>query len=517
MSAEQIAALRLLHDGDDVAIALRDVAAGEELPVGGRSVRVAVDVPRGHKVAVRPRAVGESLGKYGHVIGTATAPIAPGDHVHSHNLEFSAHAATSAAEAGSSRPWSPPALPERRTFRGIRRGDGRVATRNHIAIVASVNCSATVVRAIADRVERAGILPDTVDGVLPLAHDLGCGMAPTGDGMDILRRTILGYADHPNVGGVLAIGLGCEVNQMEQLFAEFETGPNKPARDLPMVRMTIQGTGGTRATIEAGIAAIEQMLPQVADVTREDVPVSELVLGLNCGGSDGWSGITANPALGYASDLIVAQGGTSVLAETPEIYGAEDLLVVRAKNPEVAQDLLDVIAWWEKYTETTGASMDNNPSPGNKEGGITTILEKSLGAVAKGGHAPLAAVYRYAEKIGTRGFGFMDTPGYDPVSVTGLVAGGANLICFTTGRGSALGSRPAPTLKVATNSDLFRRMTDDMDIDAGEMVEHDVSIEEKGLEIYHALLDLASGRKSASEELGYGLEEFIPWHIGAVM
>ncbi|GAA1732825.1 altronate dehydratase family protein [Brachybacterium phenoliresistens] len=517
MTGTPAAALRLLHAGDHVAIALRDIAAGEQLAVDGQDLNVATDVPRGHKVAVLARANGEPVEKYGHVIGTATAPIAPGDHVHSHNLTFSAHAATSAAQAGSTGSWTPPELPERRTFLGIRREDGRVATRNHIAIVASVNCSATVVKAIADRVERAGILPDTVDGVLPLAHDLGCGMAPSGEGMDILRRTILGYADHPNVGGVLAIGLGCEVNQMEQLFAEFETGPHRPARDLPLVRMTIQDSGGTRATIAKGIEAIEAMLPRVADVRREEVPVSELVLGLNCGGSDGWSGITANPALGHASDLIVAQGGTSVLAETPEIYGAEDLLVERATDPRVAQDLLDVIAWWEKYTESTGASMDNNPSPGNKEGGITTILEKSLGAVAKGGHAPLAAVYRYAEKIDTRGFGFMDTPGYDPVSVTGLVAGGANLVCFTTGRGSALGSRPAPTLKVATNSDLYRRMGDDMDIDAGEMVEHDVSIEEKGLEIYHALLDLASGTQSASEELGYGLEEFIPWHIGAVM
>ncbi|HEX2857383.1 MAG TPA: altronate dehydratase family protein [Propionibacteriaceae bacterium] len=509
-------ALHALEPQDNVAVALRDLDAGAtaDLDAGGE-VRLVDAIGRGHKVALTDIAEGDPVLKYGHVIGVATRPIRTGEHVHSHNLVFSPHGASQASDAGTALDPDAPALdlPERRSFLGIRRSDGSVATRNYLAVVSSVNCSATVCKAIAARAEASGLLDEypTIDGVMAVTHEQGCGHAGESEGLQTLRRTLMGYARHPNVGGVLLIGLGCEMNQMEGMLDGIEFRP-----EVPVVRFTVQDEGGTKASIARGVRELQAMAPEVAKVEREEVPVSELVVGLNCGGSDGWSAVTANPALGVASDLIVAQGGRSVLAETPEVYGAEDLLIRRATSPEVAQTLLDRLAWWESYTAADGGSMDNNPSPGNKEGGITTILEKSLGAVAKGGHSPMVAVYRYAEPITERGFSFMDTPGYDPVSVTGLIAGGCNLVVFTTGRGSALGTKPAPILKLSTNSDTYRRMSDDMDIDCGDIVEQGVPVEVKGREIYDAILDLASGRKSLSEELGYGDNEFVPWHLGAV-
>ena len=505
-------ALLVLNQADTVAVARRALTAGETVTANGASLEVAADVPLGHKIATANLAPGAPVVKYGYQIGVASQPIAAGDYVHTHNLEFSSHAKPSAAEFGT-RQAKLPELPQRTTFLGARRSDGGTATRNYIALLSTVNCSATTCNLIATEIDKRGTLADypNIDGVIPLVHGFGCGMSP--DGLEILQRTLAGFATHPNVGGVVVIGLGCELNQVDQMIKQIQLRP-----DAPIARMTIQDSGGTRATVEAAISAIEGMAQQVNDsFVRTEMPVSELVLGLNCGGSDGLSGLTANPALGYASDLIVAQGGRSVLAETPEVYGAESLLVARATSQKTAQQLLDRLAWWEDYTAKLNASMDSNPSPGNKAGGITTILEKSLGAVAKSGQSPLQAVYGYAEPIDTPGLGFMDTPGYDPVSVTGLIAGGANLVCFTTGRGSALGTRPAPTLKLATNTELYNRMPDDMDINCGPVFSEGVSLAEKGTEIYHALLDLASGKQSNSESLGYGTNEFVPWHIGAVM
>ncbi|SDB93136.1 altronate hydrolase [Raineyella antarctica] len=508
------AALHVLDHDDTVAIALRDLPAGKRISTpDGRILVITGDVPQGHKVALADVSVGSVVRKYAHVIGVATAPITAGDHVHSHNLAFSAHEGSSADDAAGE-PLGPLELPDRRTFLGIRRSDGSVGTRNFIAVLSSVNCSATVCRTIAARAEASGLLDEFpgLDGVVALTHDQGCGHVAQGQGLAMLRRTLAGYAQHPNIGGVVMIGLGCQMNQMEHLLEGITFRP-----EVPVVSFTVQEQGGTKRAIARGLEAVREMAPTVTDVTRVEVPVSELVVGLNCGGSDAWSAVTANPALGHASDLIVAQGGRTVLAETPEIYGAEDLLVRRAASPAVARDLLDVIGWWEEYTAADGGgSMDNNPSPGNKAGGITTILEKSLGSVAKGGHAPLMAVHRYAEPISARGFSFMDTPGYDPVSVTGLIAGGCTMVCFTTGRGSAIGTRPAPTLKLSTTSDLFRRMGDDMDLDCGSIVEQGRSIESVGLDIYHRILDVASGTPTKSEELGYGDNEFVPWHVGAV-
>lgn len=497
MSGNPQDGLHVLGANDDVGVV---VAEGGPAPLG-------------HKVAVRPIAGGQAVRKYGHVIGYATTDIAAGEHVHTHNLVFGEHVAPGTGADAVTAPVALP-VPERRTFMGIRRSDGRAATRNVIAVVSTVNCSATVCQQIAAAVERQGLLDEFpgIDAVVPVTHTSGCGLSSDGVNLERLRRTLAGYAGHVNVGALVVVALGCEVNQMVDFVSRI------PRRaDLPVVELAIQDQGGTRATVAAGVAAVREAAEKLGDVSRVPIDVSELVLGLNCGGSDGWSGITANPALGHASDLLVAAGGRSVLAETPEIYGAEDLLLERAVSPGVADRFRRLITRWEDDVAAAGDSLDNNPSPGNKEGGITTILEKSLGAASKAGHAPLAAVYEYAEPIDTPGLGFMDTPGYDPVSVTGLIAGGANVVVFTTGRGSALGYALTPVIKVSTNTRLYERMPDDMDLDAGDMVTHGVSVEAKGAELYEWILEVASGRRTASEDLGYGTQEFVPWLQGTVL
>ncbi|MBO0821613.1 MAG: UxaA family hydrolase, partial [Nocardiopsaceae bacterium] len=396
-----------------------------------------------------------------------------------------------------------------KTFRGFVREDGRVGTRNYIGIVTSVNCSATVARLIAREAERrlAADYPN-VDGVVALAHAGGCGMTETGEGPDVLRRTIQGYAEHPNFAGILAVGLGCEVNQLSGL--KLAAGPN------PVAEMTIQEAGGTTASVRKGLDELARLLPAADAARRRPVPASRLILGLNCGGSDGYSGITANPALGAAVDLLVGHGGTAVLGETPEIYGAEHLLINRAVSPRVGDAISERIAWWERYAQAGGGTLDANPSPGNKAGGITTIAEKSLGAVAKGGTTPLRAVYAYAERVTETGFVFMDTPGYDPVSVTGIVAGGAQVVCFTTGRGSVFGGKPAPSIKLCTNSDTYRHMTGDMDVNCGEIADGTATVAEMGQRIFDLILATASGERTASERLGFGEEEFAPWQLGPV-
>ena len=399
------------------------------------------------------------------------------------------------------------------TFQGFRRAGGRAGTRNYLGILTSVNCSATVARYVAREVEKSGMLDDypNVDGVIALVHGSGCGMASKGEGFDVLARTQWGYAANPNMGGVVMIGLGCEV---------FQIGRMKDERGLEesdlFNTLTIQATGGTRKSIEAGVERVKAMLPILNAAKRETLPASELVLALQCGGSDGYSGITANPALGAAVDILVRNGGTAILSETSEIYGAEHLLTRRAATPAIGRKLVDLIHWWEDYAARNGGELNNNPSPGNKAGGLTTILEKSLGAAAKSGTTILNDVYRYAEPVTAKGFVFMDTPGYDPVSATGQVAGGANVIAFTTGRGSAFGCKPTPSIKLATNSDMYRRMEEDMDINCGDVLDG-VTIEQKGKEIFNKVLAVASGERSKSEALGYGDAEFVPWQIGAVM
>ncbi|OLP53152.1 galactonate dehydratase [Rhizobium rhizosphaerae] len=503
-----------LSPEDNVVVALADLPAGS--PVDGLSpgILATARVPRGHKVAAEPISQGMPIRKFGQIIGFASADIRPGDWVHEKNVTMGEDFARDyafAQEAKAAEGLKPGEVPA--FFEGFRRADGRAGTRNYIGILSSVNCSATVVDYIADEINRSGILADYpgIDGIVPLPHGQGCGMAGRGEAFDVLSRTQWGYASHPNFAAVLLVGLGCEVFQIPRMKERYAIAEGEHFQSL-----TIQEIGGTRKAVEAGVARIREMLPFAGRSRRTAIPASELTLALQCGGSDGYSGLTANPALGVAADMLVRQGGTAILSETPEIYGAEHLLTRRAESVEVGQKIVDLIAWWDDYTARNGGEMNNNPSPGNKAGGLTTILEKSLGAVAKAGSSTLRGVYRYAERIDRKGLVYMDTPGYDPVAATGQVAGGANILCFTTGRGSAYGCKPVPSIKLATNSELYARMTDDMDINCGDIVDG-VSLEDKGREIFDTILAIASGRPSKSEELGYGRNEFVPWQIGAVM
>ena len=502
--------LLVLAPGDDVAVARRDIVKGSEVAFEGGILLARDDIPSGHKIALKAVSQGDSLIKYGQVIGQTLAAIAPGDHVHVHNLDMP----TASSDYSVQNTYvATTYAAETAYFDGFVRPDGRVGTRNYIGIIASVNCSATACKHIADAF-RGNLLSayPNVDGVVAITHGSGCGMGAKGDGMDILKRTLAGYANHANFAGILMIGLGCEVNQLTPLLGELSSRPPEL-----MASMVIQDAGGTRDTVKRGIALIEQMLPIVNAAQRTPAPVSHLTVGLQCGGSDGYSGISANPALGAAVDLLVSHGGTAILSETPEIYGAEHLLTARSASPDVADKLMQRVHWWEDYVRHNDGDMNNNPSPGNKAGGITTILEKSLGAVAKAGSSGLMAVYRYAETVEQRGLVFMDTPGYDPVSATGQVAGGANLICFTTGRGSTYGCKPTPSLKIATNTSLFERMRLDMDFNAGSIVDGEASVAESGAQLFALMLATASGRKTCSEENGLGDNEFLPWQIGAVM
>ncbi|MFN5511954.1 MAG: UxaA family hydrolase [Burkholderiales bacterium] len=504
------AALRL-HALDDVLIAARPLQAAT--PLDNSGLQCLEPISAGHKVAAHDIAADAPVRRYGQIIGFATQDIRAGAHVHVHNLAFKPFERDPAIGSARQNPAGQEKQNQPEQFMGIVRADGRVATRNYIGVIATVNCSASVAKFVAAHfsAEKLAEHPN-VDGVVAITHGSGCGMDTDGEGLDVLRRTIAGYARHPNFGGLVIIGLGCEANQMDALFAAQQLRESEQLKAL-----VIQAEGGTRKTVQAGIEAVQAMLPAANAVQRQPVPARHLVVGLQCGGSDGMSGITANPALGAACDLLVAQGGTVILSETPEIYGAEHLLTARAQTPEVAHRLLERIRWWEGYCERNGGSMDNNPSPGNKAGGLTTILEKSLGAVAKAGTTNLMAVNEYAEPVNAQGLVFMDTPGYDPVSATGQVAGGANLVCFTTGRGSVYGCKPSPSIKLATNSRLYQRMSDDMDINCGDILEGSCTVADKGREIFELMLRVASGERSLSEQHGMGQEEFVPWLLGAVM
>jgi len=497
-----------LNPADNVIVAVDPIAAGAVV----RGVAAAARIGRGHKMATAAIAEGAPVLKFGQIIGFASRPIAPGEWVHEHNVAMKDFARDYRfAEAAKAEPVLP--VDQRATFQGYRRANGKVGTRNYLGVLTSVNCSATVARLIAREVEKSDILADypNVDGVIPLVHGTGCGMDTKGEGYDILKRAQWGYAANPNMAGVLMVGLGCEAFQI----AAWKNAYGMKESDL-FRSFTIQDVGGTRRAVEGGVEAIRAMLPLADAARRETVPASEIMLALQCGGSDAYSGITANPALGAAVDLLVRHGGTAILSETPEIYGAEHLLTRRAATREIGEKLVARIRWWEDYTARNHGEMNNNPSPGNKAGGLTTILEKSLGAAAKGGTTTLAGVFEYAEPVTAKGFVFMDTPGFDPVSATGQVAGGANVLCFTTGRGSAYGCKPTPSIKLATNSDIYGRMTEDMDINCGDILDG-VSVEAKGREIFETVLRVASGERSKSEALGYGDAEFVPWLVGAVM
>jgi altronate hydrolase len=504
-----------LRPDDNVAVAAHRLDVGLKLDLNGRSITLREPVNLGHKFALTRIARGEAIRKYGQIIGFASEEIESGRWVHVHNVS----ADTFERDYAFCRDCPPP-LPspaELRTFQGYDRGDGRFGTRNYVAVISTVNCSASTSKYIADRIRQSGVLAKypNVDGVVALVHKAGCAMQYDGPDHRQLDRTLAGFAKHPNVAAYVLVGLGCETGQAIHLIENEHLIQLDGSRQPPRV-ITIQECGGIAKTVEAGVAAVAQLLPRVADLRRTTLPASRLILGTNCGGSDGNSGITANPALGVASDLLVAQGGTTILAETTEIYGAEHLLTRRAISPEVAQKLVERIKWWEWYTGVFGAVLNNNPSPGNKEGGLTTIFEKSLGAIAKAGSTALVDVVGYAEPVRTPGFVVMDTPGYDPISMTGIVAGGANVLVFTTGRGSVFGCKPAPSIKIATNSPMFHHMQDDMDINAGVILEG-TSVEEVGRQIFEEILAVASGKKTKSELAGVGEEEFAPWTIGPIL
>jgi altronate hydrolase len=502
-------ALRL-HVRDNVLVATQALKSGLALEGGG--LCVSQDVPAGHKVAAEAIPQGQPVRKFSQIIGFASADIAPGDHVHVHNCAMGDFERDYAVGADV-RNVGVLAQADQATFEGYVRPDGRVGTRNYIAILPSVNCSASVVRTIADAFNASGELDayPNIDGVVGFTHGGGCGQYSHPDSMANMHRVLWGFARHPNVAGALLVGLGCEANQISFLLDAYG-----PASTAGLTTMNIQTTGGTRATVEEGIRLIRDMLPAANDVAREQVAASHLTVALQCGGSDGYSGITANPALGSAIDRLVEHGGTGILAETPEIYGAEHLLTRRAVSADVADKLLERIRWWEDYAGG-GQGLDNNPSPGNKDGGLTTILEKSLGAAAKGGTTNLVEVYRYGEPVTKKGFVFMDSPGYDPCSITGQVASGANIVCFTTGRGSVYGCKPTPSIKLATNTAMFERMEEDMDINCGTIADGQQGVAEKGEEIFQCILDVASGKASKSEALGFGDNEFMPWEVGPVL
>ena len=498
----------LLNPRDSVVVALRGFQAGDTLALGEEAIQLLDSVPPGHKVAIRPVAAGEPIFKFGWSIGVATKPIRVGQHVHTQNVKCDHHIDLEAISTDV-----PAELPrlEGHTFEGFRRADGRVGTRNYLAVISNVNCSASVARMIASRFDQQTLAAfPNVDGVISFRHEGGCAMAFNGSRHRMLSRVLGGMARHPNIGGFLLVGLGCEQGTLDHLVQS----QGLQGEAVPV--LSIQSAGGTSKTVERGVEIAAGLLKQVNGFQRETVPASHLVLGTECGGSDGYSGITANPALGAAADRLVACGGTAILSETSEIFGAEHLLTRRARSRAVAEKLLERIEWWKWYCSNYGEELDNNPSVGNKAGGLTTITEKSLGAVSKGGTTPLEAVYEYAEPVQQQGFVVMDTPGFDPASVTGMVAGGANLIAFTTGRGSCFGSKPTPTFKIASNTRLFQQLPEDMDFNAGQVVEGR-SVDEVGQELFSRLLDTASGKPTCSEALGIGDEEFVPWLVGPVL
>ena len=508
-----------LHDQDDVAVARLQIEEGVQFKVPGSNELVTTReaIEFGHKAAVRKIGSGSPVRKFGQIIGFATTEIEAGSWVHMHNLGMGELSQT--YEMGVDLPPDPEPITGR-TFQGIVRSDGRVATRNYVGIISTVNCSATASKYVADAIN-AELLADypNIDGVVALTHKGGCAFEFAGDDHQQLARTMGGFARHPNIGAYLVIGLGCEASQPSYLVEEHglvQLDIGQPKDDKLPVMMNIQEQGGVAKTVDHAIGVLKELLPQANDVTRTAVPVSEIILGTECGGSDGNSGVTANPAVGYTSDLLVAMGATSILAEVPEMFGAEHMLVRRAVSEQVGEKLIERIHWWEDYARMFGVQIDNNPSVGNKKGGLTTIYEKSLGAVAKGGTTALRAVYEYAEKVTEKGFVIMDTPGFDPASVTGMIAGGANMIVFTTGRGSCFGCKPVPTIKIATNTPMFNKMEDDMDINAGRILDG-ATVEEVGAEILEKIISVASGEKTKSEAQGIGDEEFCPWVSGPVL
>ena len=504
-----------LHTSDNVAVAVQLLQEQSAVQIDQLSLNVRQTIAPGHKIATRDLSEGDAIVKFGQAIGYASTSISAGEWVHVHNVT----ATKPGLDYDFATELHPPATPAvSRTFQGYRRRNGGAGTRNYIAVLSTVNCSATTARYVARELAETDLSAyPNIDGIVPLVHKSGCAVEFNGHDHQQLNRTMAGFANHPNIAACIVLGLGCETAQATHLEREHQLvqlGSDQAESDRPLV-LNIQEVGGVRKTVDRAVGVLRELLPEANNVQRVPIPVGELKVAMECGGSDGNSGITANPAVGVASDLLVAHDATTILSETPEIYGAEHLLTRRAVTPQIGEKLLERIHWWEDYAAKHGASIDNNPSVGNKNGGLTTIFEKSLGAIAKGGTSPLMDVYRYAEPITSKGFVIMDSPGFDPASITGKVASGAQVVIFTTGRGSCFGCKPSPTIKIATNTPMFERMHEDMDINAGVILEG-TSVEQVGQQIFERIIATASGEKTLSESQGIGDEEFCPWFPGPI-
>ncbi len=513
ISKEAVGPVLLLNEKDNVGVARTPVSAGTEVIVNGNKVISRETITPGHKIALRPIASGSVVHKYGEIIGKATMDISPGDWVHTQNVipDFSGKNYEYATLTPVTEYFTPEEAGE---FMGYLRENGDVGTRNYIAVIATSNCSSHVASEIAYQLRNVG--PDThgVDGVVAIPHQEGCGHSQGEDTWQ-LERTIAGMIFHPNVGAVLMVSLGCEVNQISKYIDTSQLGQQHFRKGKLIVGLEMQSSGGTRQTIASGVAQVEGLIKHCRQMERTPQPMGKVLLGTNCGGSDAFSGVSANPSLGYASDLLVRSGGTSVLAEIPECMGAEHLLTRRAVDESTGRKVIDVMEWYHGYLRRFGGGWDDNPSPGNKAGGISNVTEKSLGAVAKGGTTALTGVFAYAERVNRSGFVLMNTPGYDPVSLTGIAAGGANMICFTTGRGSGIGFPVAPVIKISSNSRIARAMEDNIDINAGVVVDGEGTIQEVGRKIFETIRRVASGERTKSELLGH--KEFVPWRIGPVL
>jgi altronate hydrolase len=499
--APPISAYAIIVDpSDNLAVVKGPTAPGLEMALpSGRRIRLRAAVPAGHRFATRDIDAGEFVLQYGQPIGTSLG-IREGDLISHDNMTDDVPVVRDLPEDLRTPP--PVYIPEREraTFRGFRRRDGRVGTRNFVLIVPTSMCAsheAQQISLMAEFLHYSRERYANVDGVVAIPHNKGCG-CQDGSTIDVMLRTLSNYADHPNVGGVVLMDLGCEKTNLERV--EKYLLNREKAFDKPVAKIGIQEVGGTQAAIERGLREVELMLPEVNRAVREEVSVSELVMGVKCGGSDGFSGISANPSLGRAADTLVRSGGTVLITEVPEFCGAEHIIARRAKDAATGRDVYRVIDWYKDYASKFGAVLNQNPSPGNVAGGLLNITIKSLGAMSKAGTTRVEGVVDYAETPKARGLHLMQGPGYDQESTPGLVAAGATVVVFTTGRGTTIGNAIAPVVKLASNSAVFERMSRDIDLSAGGVIDGTETIDEVGARVFEHVRRVASGEVPAKAE-----------------
>ena len=490
-----------VHPTDDVAVAVDALEPGDVIGAGDEPVTVREAVPAGHKVALRALRAGDVVHKYGWAIGKTTADVEAGAWIHSHNLKTLLEGTLEYAYEPIARP-AEPASPER-TWEGYRRADGRVGTRNEIWVINTVGCVNWAAEKIAKNANEkyAGV----IDGVYAFAHPYGCSQL--GDDLGHTRQVLAGLMRHPNAGGVLVLGLGCENNQLDALLSE--------AGDVDRSRIRFFNTQDVFDEVQSGVTAIDELVERMKGDRRETVPVSALVIGNKCGGSDGFSGITANPLLGRVADKLTAAGGTVLLTEVPEMFGAERVLMNRAVNEQVYGEVVGMVNSFKDYFLSHGQPVYENPSPGNKAGGLTTLEEKSLGAVQKGGSSTVTSVLRYGQPVRTPGLALLEAPGNDGVSSTAMTASGATVLLFTTGRGTPLGF-PVPTVKVSSNSVIAQKKPHWIDFDAGRLLDEPALMDQTADELLSAVLDIASGKRITNNERN-GVREIAIWKEGVTL